>query len=434
MLEALLSGSGSPGEPVAISPHGLLKRDDLLRAAGAVTELALDGGPWLLAEADAFSFAAGLLGLLSVGASVILPPNLLPGTREQLLGECRGEIAGIRSEGARRLTGPIPDGPIVFWTSGSSGSPKRVERRFSELMAEVEILEKLFGDRFQGGPVLGTVPHHHIYGCLFRVLWPLATGRVLVTEPCGDPDRFSLFQGRAGASALVSSPAHLSRLPEMVDLDRFQQPPAVVFSSGGPLKPEDALIWRRWVRGGIVEIYGSTESGGIAWRSQDGQPGSDAWTAFPDVELDTGLDQALLIKTPRVAGGGLRMEDTAVFQPDGRFLLKGRLDRVVKVEEKRVSLPEIEAALTAHPWVQEAAAVVLETPRRMIGAAIALSPDAPAARPYALAAALRTHLSDRFDPMVIPKRWRFIPELPRSDRGKIEITTLLDLFQLGDTT
>lgn len=431
MLETLLSGSGSPEEPVAISPCGIRTRGELLRAARVVTDRAQGGGPWLLTGEDAFSFAAGLLGLLSAGASVVLPPNLLPGTRNQFRPECRGEITGIPSQSERGLTGSIPDGLILFWTSGSSGSPKRVERRFSELMAEVEILERLFGSRFQGGPVLGTVPHHHIYGCLFRVLWPLATGRVFFTEPCGAPDRFSHFLGRADAPALVSSPAHLSRLPGLLDLNRFQQPPAVIFSSGGPLKPEDALLWRRWVPEGIVEIYGSTESGGIAWRIQDGQPGSTAWTPFPDVGLDTTLDQALFIDTPRVTGGSLRMEDTAIIQPDGRFLLRGRLDRVVKVEETRVSLPEIEAALTDHPWVQEAAALLLESPRRMIGAAIVLRPNTPAASPTSLATALRTHLGDRFDPVAIPKRWRFIPELPRSDRGKIENASLLKLFQPG---
>lgn len=431
MLEPLINSSASSEAPVAVSPRGSFNRGDLLRGAGAVADFAQDGGTWLLACEDAFDFAAGLLGLLKAGASVVLPPNLLPDTRNQLRAACRGEISEIPPGKHRCLSGSIPDGPVLFWTSGSSSRPKRVERRFSELMTEVEILEKLFGNLFQGGPILGTVPHFHIYGCLFRILWPLATGRIFTTELCGDPDLFSKFLGWARAPALVSSPAHLSRLPRLVDLDRLKEAPRLIFSSGGPLKLEDALFWRRWVPAGIVEVFGSTESGGIAWRIQDGQSSSSAWTPFPDVEIDTALDQALLVSTPRVTGGALRMEDAAVLQPDGRFLLKERLDRIVKVEEKRVSLPEIEASIGSHRWVREVATVLLEAPRRMIGAAVVLGPDAPAVSSSAIAATLRTHLGGRFDPVAIPKRWRFISELPRNDRGKIEITAILNLFQPG---
>jgi acyl-coenzyme A synthetase/AMP-(fatty) acid ligase len=43
------------------------------------------------------------------------------------------------------------------------------------------------------------------------------------------------------------------------------------------------------------------------------------------------------------------MDDGIELMPDGRFRLLGRLDRVVKIEEKRLSLPEMEARLAASP-------------------------------------------------------------------------------------
>lgn len=45
--------------------------------------------------------------------------------------------------------------------------------------------------------------------------------------------------------------------------------------------------------------------------------------------------------------------DAARIHADGRFELLGRLDRIVKLEEKRISLPMLEQALMAHAWVAE---------------------------------------------------------------------------------
>jgi acyl-coenzyme A synthetase/AMP-(fatty) acid ligase len=57
----------------------------------------------------------------------------------------------------------------------------------------------------------------------------------------------------------------------------------------------------------------------------------------------------------------------------GTFELLGRKDRIVKIEEKRVSLQAIEASLSGSTYVQEARAVVLEGARTEIAAVIVLS-------------------------------------------------------------
>ena len=65
-----------------------------------------------------------------------------------------------------------------------------------------------------------------------------------------------------------------------------------------------------------------------------------------------------------------RMDDAAIFLPDGRFTLAGRLDRTVQIEEKRLSLPEMESRLAAHPLVQEAIVVAVAGPRRTVVGAL----------------------------------------------------------------
>ncbi|MBP1627430.1 MAG: AMP-dependent synthetase and ligase, partial [Holophagaceae bacterium] len=280
-------------------------------------------------------------------------------------------------------------------------------------------------------------PHHHFYGLLFRILWPLGTGRPFATETCGDPDRYAAVLAGTSAPILISSPAHLTRLPELVDLDHFRTHPAAIFSSGGPLRREDALRWRRWVPRGILEIYGSTESGGVAWRNPSLEADSDPWTPFPDTQVSLEPDGAIHLRSPRLESGGMRMEDAAALRDDGRFQLLGRLDRVVKVEEKRVSLVELEAALEAHPAVDRAAVTLLEGHRRVLGAALVLAPGQEASGPearLALSRLLRQHLGLRFDPAVLPRRWRFLAQLPFDDRGKLRTQDLAALFETREET
>ena len=52
-----------------------------------------------------------------------------------------------------------------------------------------------------------------------------------------------------------------------------------IFSSGGPLLPESSQQAHALLGQSPTEVYGSSETGGVAWRqrARDG----DAWTARP---------------------------------------------------------------------------------------------------------------------------------------------------------
>jgi acyl-coenzyme A synthetase/AMP-(fatty) acid ligase len=391
-----------------------------------------DGGRrWLLACPDAWDFAAGLFGLLLAERTVVLPPNFLPRTLQELGAGADGTVtaAGVLPGAPRpRL---LAGGRVEFWTGGSTGEPRGFPRSLAQLDAEVAVLERYFGQRMPGGPVVGTVPHHHIYGCLFRILWPLAAGRPFLVEPAGDPSGFRRALAQSRPTALVASPAHLSRLPDLLDLDRLPVPPGVVFSSGGPLAAPDAQAWHRWTPGGVVEIYGSTETGGIAWRCQGPGPESLPWTPFDDVALAF-PGGALEVTGFRAGPEPLRMADGAEPAGQGRFRLLGRLDRIIKLEEKRVSLPELEKALEAVPWVARAAVAPLPGRRPVLGAVVVLRDGAPGQRGIRVRA-LRDHLAQRFDGLALPKRWRFPAELPYDARGKLTVQALAALFQAPGT-
>jgi len=126
-----------------------------------------------------------------------------------------------------------------------------------------------------------------------------------------------------------------------------------------------------------------------------------------------------------------RMDDAATLLGDGRFVLRGRLDRVVKIEGKRLSLPELEQRLQSHAWVAAAAAVPLPAPLRL-GVVVVPTRDGAAALEKqgarAIGEALRKHVAPHFDATLLPKRFRFVKELPVSERGKVVPQALAQLF------
>lgn len=87
--------------------------------------------------------------------------------------------------------------------------------------------------------------------------------------------------------------------------------------------------------------------------------------------LSQGEDGALRIASTYLPPGHIEHSaDAARIEADGRFELLGRLDRIVKLEEKRISLPMLEQALVAHDWVLEARLGVAGKPgfaRRLAG-------------------------------------------------------------------
>jgi acyl-coenzyme A synthetase/AMP-(fatty) acid ligase len=426
LADLFLTGMAAD-QPVAVSGANIHTWQEFrLGAAGVAEQVRRAGGErWVLACGDAWAFAVGFFGLLLGERTIVLPPNGLPGTLASFRAGADGMLLELPPPAADLIPAALR-GRIEFWTSGTTGEPKAVLKAFDQLEAEVAMLEAAFGAMAGPGPVAGTVPHHHIYGCLFRILWPLASGRPILCEPCGDPAGFRA--ACALGPVLVSSPAHLSRLPRLMELSLLPGLPAAIFSSGGPLDEADALAWRRWVPDGVVEIYGSTETGGIAWRRQDEEAASALWTPLPDVAIALAADGALMVSSFRAGPDPVRMEDAAAMDGPGRFRLLGRMDRTVKLEEKRVSLPALEAALEQHPLVARAAVTVLEGRRPMLAAAVVLKQSAALPRPQ-LVRELRRHLDQRFEPVAVPRRWRFPQALPLDARGKLTAQALAALLQ-----
>lgn len=386
---------------------------------------------WLLSCQQPLSFAIALLACWRAGHGVVIPANHQPAT----LAASRAEL-GLLDDGAVPLTpswqpGSARDaGPALqLWTSGSSGEPKAVTKRLDQLDAELQELERCFGPRLGQRPLLATVPPHHIYGLLFRLLWPLAAGRPLLGETLAYPEQLALWLQRQPKAVLVSSPSFIQLL--LASHEHQQLPPlACCFSSGGPLAASAAAAALAAWGEAPIEVYGSTETGGIGWRQQHQ---GLRWTPFAPIHWrrDEALG-TLQLRSPYLDDDQWWPTADRI-DPDGDgFVLLGRADRIVKIAEKRLSLDQLEQQLASHPWVSDCALLMVDQGRATVAAAVVLSAAGEAALAAkgkaALNQQLRHHLLQRFDAVTLPRRWRYLPALPRNSQGKLPLARLQELF------
>lgn len=367
----------------------------------------------LVADASPIDFLVHLLAVLADGNVPVIPPNFQPQT--------------LASFG--RLPAPegLPPASLELYTSGSAGEPKCIRKAMHQLAAECRILERCWGKAAKDATVVATTPHHHIYGLLFRLLWPLSAGRPFDSTTVADPAAFAERLRICGETLLVSSPAQLSRWPELADLPRMAVRPRLIFSSGGPLTPDTARRYAQAWGSPPIEIFGSTETGGIAWRRQ--VDGNETWQPLPEVRLAAGPDGALLVRSPFLPDESqVRMEDAVEIREDGGFALLGRLDRIAKIEEKRLSLPEMESWLTRHSAVAAAAVATLPIGSRTIVGAVVVTKEGHKACRKDMVRALKSHLGQKYDDVLLPRRWRFVENLPYSERGKLAVDDLVALL------
>ena len=77
--------------------------------------------------------------------------------------------------------------------------------------------------------------------------------------------------------------------------------------------------------------------------------------------------------------------------------------------------------------LRDAAVTVLQGHRAFLGAVVVPAPGVAGDR--ALREALRAHLARRFDPVALPRRWRFPAALPFDARGKLPAQALRALLE-----
>ncbi|AMG71972.1 AMP-binding protein [Morganella morganii] len=393
---------------------------------------------------DCGHFIAALLAVLHAGKRPVLPgshdPSLclpLPEGENSLLltdGSLPPDSEGWFTPHEQNIPASeisLPDIPadsiLTLYTSGSGGTPKRVDKTVSVMDCEVRWLAECRRDKPDAVYVRSSVSHQHLYGLTFRVWLPLSLGLVTDIIPAEFPEQLPFPE----PYIFITSPAFLQFI------DHTLAPPhwSLIISAGGKLSDQLADATQRWGNTVIYEIYGSTETGVVARRER--HESDNNWRPFAGVTLTAAEEPSRYYLTSALLASSVPflLDDKLSIAPDGRFTLTGRADNILKIGEKRISVTAVENLLTGHPAISEAAVVpVNRGGRTYLGAVIVTGQTMSDQKisQSALFTQLRAFLRGNTDPLAIPRFWRVVPSIPLNPQSKRSWAVLQELFNVAD--
>lgn len=247
------------------------------------------------------------------------------------------------------------DFSMMFFTSGSTGNPVGALKTKKHLEEEVEVLTKLFEKR-EIKKVILTVPFIHIYGMLFGLLYPLLNDIDIVLKEHFLPnDLLNLIDDN---SLVVTTPLYikaLNKISQEKDLSK-----ATFVSSTGPLDSQNAKEFSEKFNTDVMQIFGSTETGGIAYKLND----EILWTPMPKVEIQTNEQNELKVLSPFVSTtiyensfkdiNGIMQTFDYIEKENDKFKLVGRSSQILKIAGKRYSTIQIENILEEEAEINKA--------------------------------------------------------------------------------
>ena len=394
-----------------------------------------------LATEDKAVLAAALLAGLGRGPALLLPHALSAKALKRMqqatgFTTAIGDNADILSRDTEILQ-PQPDagGTLCFdadsqhellrlFTGGSTGSPKIWSKSRANLFSEGHYLVEKFGISAEDH-IVATVSPCHIYGLLFSVLIPLLSSATVSKATPSFPSEIAETVQQQQATILAAVPAHY-RVLRHQDVSGGSLRFAV--SSAGMLDPGDNSRFCDRNNIPVIEVYGSTETGGIAARSR--AAGETAFTPFATVDWKI-RENRLLVRSPYISAqvprdkdGFFVTGDRVEAGPGNSFLLKGRVDGVTKVGGKRVDLEEIREVIKQQAGVEDCFVLALPDPSGRENQICALVQPGHSSKEELL-----TALQSVLEPYALPRVIRSCSAIPMTRAGKYDLAAIRRLLK-----
>ncbi len=302
---------------------------------------------------------------------------------------------------------------LVLFTGGSTGKPKTWSKTPLNILTEaIYFAEK---HRIRDNDIfVATAPPYHIYGLLHSIIIPFISSASLFPGTPVFPNEIIAAINSCTASILISIPIHYRALIQSYPCSIKLR---LALSSGARLSAEDAKMFFKQTGIAIVEIYGSTETGGIATRCA--AKGEKSFSPLSIV--DWKIVEGILYVRSELVSNELKKDGDGFFMPGDRaehygpkgFVLLGRKDGIVKVGGKRTDIEEIREILTGIPLVNNA--VVIYKPVRAGGrdnSIEALVESDLDARQ------IRRLLLKKLPSYAVPRKIKTVKRIPLTDTGK----------------
>lgn len=233
---------------------------------------------------------------------------------------------------------------ITVTTSGSTGQPKACEHSWSNLVEEANEFARIFSKEYEVFPsrIVALVPSHHIYGFLFTVLLPNSIDIPVLRG-------FKAYShvrngGLKAGDIVVGFPELLTQLATEIP----PLPPGVLFiSSAGYCPP--ATLHQLYAMGAAraVEVYGSSETAGVGYRSEP----ENHYRLLPRWHTDSSDPQYII---DRQTGHTFALPDNVKWNNANEFQIEGRIDKAISIRGTNVFPLRISDCLRQHPAIADA--------------------------------------------------------------------------------
>jgi acyl-CoA synthetase (AMP-forming)/AMP-acid ligase II len=345
--------------------------------------------------------------------------------------------------------GGLDDTALLLFTSGTTGAPKGVAHSYRSILARLALNRTHIG-LADLARTLCVLPTHFGHGLIGNCLTPLFAGADLHLHGAGG------LATAAALSRLVDDHAitFMSSVPSFwkIALKAGKAPRnrslARVHIGSAPL---GADLWRQVMGWSgtdrVVNMYGITETAnwvagasaaeggaedGLIGRLWGGQAailtgeGRLAAQGEGEILLQTpslmqGYWQRPDLTLPVLRAGWFHTGDIGRLDETGTLRLVGRQKDEINRAGMKINPAEIDLFLERHPQVAEACcfAIADEVSGEVVAAAIRTIDGATVAP-----ADLRSWCLERIRRELVPERWFLLPEIPKTDRGKINRTNV----------
>ncbi|PTY40228.1 AMP-binding protein [Brachyspira hampsonii] len=302
---------------------------------------------------------------------------------------------------------------INFYTSGSTGYPKLIEKTLKQFEAEAVKIVNQFTDSIKDSLFLYTVPHYHSYGFVFAVLVPFMLEVRCINNRINYLETANNFSDYDKIT-MVTTPAFLKR----IDASSLKiKSKWYLFSSTGMLEEKINDLCKDVFGTDVTEIYGSTEAGAIGYRRRSE---NKLWTRLSVVKIK--VDENGSIECCSGYTGDdvwIHVGDVVNMKNDDEFELLGREDSIVKIEGKRISVQQIDRQILMDKHFKDSYTIYCKSDKREYIASFIVmnnkNRNLEDMKKYVI-----YYLKDYFETIVLPKKIYFVDSIPRNEIGKID--------------
>ena len=350
------------------------------------------------------------------------------------------------------MPGRETDAAFLLLTSATTDVPKLVPWSRSNVRAAVSqdsrALDMTPADRF-----LSLMPLCHASG-LYTLLTHLFSGGSVYLPSSFEIDSFLESLRVFRPSSFSAGPAvhrlvleHAQKAPDFF----HRIPLRYVRSAGAPPQPGMLAKLEELLGAPVLDSYGLTEmvaatrstpamrrpgsvgkaiDGEVAIMDDSGRlqpPETEGEVVLRGPMLMSGyVDDAAANDAAFADNGWFRSGDIGRLDHEGYLFLVGRRKEIINRGGKKISLPEVDNVLAAHPAVAEVAAFAIphSTLGEDVAAAAVLRPEVEATEPD-----LRRFAAERLAAYKVPRKIVFVENIPRTTLGKAKRSALAERFR-----